>query len=212
MLEISVKGSVNPRLRSILLEIGPLTRRAIFSAGANGLRLAVRRHLRREGASRHATANRFGATPTQHLIKGAARVTSFSTEHGAIVSVPIAGITRAYRDLEIRPVNRDYLTIPFAADAYGHRVRELRRLGWRIFRPAAKGAKMISAKGESPRRYSGYQNVLRGSRESENKVLYLLRKQVVVRQDRTLLPSDEEIASSINIPMIRTIERRLSAS
>ena len=195
MLEISVKGELNPRLRSILLEIGPLTRRALFSVGANGLRLAIRRHLRREGASRHATANRLGATPTQHLIKGAARVTSFSSEHGATVSVPIAGITRAYRDLDIRPVNAKGLTIPVAAEAYGHRVRELSRLGWSVFRP--KGHDVLMGK---------------LGKDGEAKTLYALRKQVTVRQDRTLLPSDEEIASAINVPMIRTIERRLSAA
>lgn len=192
MLEISVKANINPRLRQILQEIGPMTRRELFSVGANGLRIAVRRHLRREGAIRHATAGRLGAEPTQHIIKGAARVTSFSSEHGAVVSVPIAGITRAYRDLTILPVQAKALTIPIAAASYCHRVRELSRLGWNVFRPNGS-------------------DVLFGRRDGDETAtaLYALKKSVVVRRDRTLLPDDETIADAINIPMIKSIQLKI---
>lgn len=180
MVTLNITPRVHPKLRGMLSDLGPVWRRAILGVGANGLQIEVARHIRREATARHRTATRLGVRPTGHLAKGAARITSHATASAAYVLVPIAGISRAFRDLVITPVNASALTIPVAAASYGHRVRELARMGWRIFRP--KG-----------------HDVLMGSRDGgEAQALYALRKRVVVRQDRTLLPSDEAVSSAIN--------------
>ena len=58
MVAFTVNAELSPRLRKILAEIGPETRRALFSVGANALRLEGRRHVRREAGIRHSTARR----------------------------------------------------------------------------------------------------------------------------------------------------------
>lgn len=192
MVELHVKTVIHPKLRAILADLGAVARRELFSVGGVALATMLRGYLRRQGAARHATADRLGATPTQHIIKGAARVTSFSTADSATVSVPIAGISRAFRPLTIRAQKADNLTIPVAAASYGHRVREMKRLGWSVFRPKGRDFLMGKMGGEK-----------------EAKILYALKKQVVIRQDRSLLPSDAEISRSINLAIGRSIDMHM---
>ena len=178
-----------PRFHELEAKIEPDF--AAFAAGES-LAITVKDHVSAASSSRHRTASRLDAPPTGHLEKGAARVTSHATADRATVRVPIAGIARAFRDLEIEPVSAKALTIPVAAAAYGHRVRELARLGWSIFRP--KG-----------------HDVLMGSRNgSEAEPLYALKKRVVVRQDRTLLPSDEAVSAAVNKACAAYVKYELS--
>ena len=192
MVTLNVTAHMHPKLAGMLTDLGPVWRRALYGVGATALRIEVARHIRRESSVRHSSADRWDARPTGHLEKGAARITSHATADRATVRVPIAGITRAFRDLEIVPVKAKELTIPVSAAAYGHRVRELARMGWQIFRP--KG-----------------HDVLMGSRNgSEAEPLYALKKRVVVRQDRTLLPSDEAVSAAINKACAAYVKYELS--
>lgn len=192
MVELSIKAKIHPKLLPILRDLGPLARRELFSVGGAALAMTVRSHLRRTGASRHNTASRLGAAPTGHILKGAARVTSFSTADSAIVSVPIAGISRAFHDLTITTKKANNLTIPVAAASYGHRVRELKRMGWTVFTP--KGRDFIMGKQAG---------------DKESTLLYALKKQVVIRQDRSLLPSNAEVTKSINMAIGYSIVQHL---
>lgn len=198
MVAFTVKAEMSPRLRSILAEIAPQTRRALFSVGANALRLEVRRHVRREAGIRHRTADRlseqsgFTAEKTGHLEKGAARIVSHTTANGAEVVIPIAGISRAFHDLVIRPRRAKVLTIPISGVSYGHRAAELERMGWNLFRLPKT-------------------DILAGERDGEFRGLYALKKQVTVRQDRTLLPSDETVAKTINRAVATRINDLLRA-
>lgn len=192
MVTLNVTAHMHPKLAGMLTDLGPVWRRAILGVGATGLQIEVASHIRREASVRHGWADRLSARTTGHLEKGAARITSHATADRATVRVPIAGITRAFRDLEIVPVKAKELTIPISAAAYGHRVRELARMGWSIFRP--KG-----------------HDVLMGRRNgSEAETLYALKKRVVVRQDRTLLPSDEAISAAINKACAAYVQYELS--
>mgnify|MGYP007111671821 CR=1 FL=1 len=192
MVELSIKAKIHPKLLPILRDLGPLARRELFSVGAASLASTVRSHLRRTGVGRHNTASRLGSAPTGHILKGAARVTSFSTPDSAIVSVPIAGISRAFQNLTVRSQRANALTLPVAAASYGHRVREMARLGWTIFRPRGK-------------------DFLMGTREGDKdaKLLYVLRKQVTIKQDRSLLPSNAEVTKSINMAIGYSIEQHI---
>ena len=192
MVELSVKVTINPKLIAILNDLSPMARRELYSTGGAALANVVRTHLRRVGSTKHATASRLGATPTEHIIKGANRVTSHSSANGSIVSVPIAGISRAFAPLTIQAKNANALTIPVAAASYGHRVRELSRMGWNIFKP--KGHDVLMGK-------------MQGDKEA--KTLYALRKRVVIRQDRSLLPSDPEVSRAINIAIGKSIDQHL---
>lgn len=182
-MELQITATVHPKLREVITGAPTAYRRELYSVGANALRLGLQRYIRRQSVFRHGTANRLGGVATGHLMKGAARIVSRSTEDYGTVLVPIAGITRAFADLKISPTKANALTIPIAGAAYGHRVRELERMGWSIFKPKGKDYLMGSHDGE------------------EARPLYALRKSVTVRKDRTLLPTDQQIAATINNAM-----------
>ena len=130
-----------------------------------------------------------------HIQKGAARIAVWDQDdlHASVI-VPISGIQRAFGDLTITAKKATALTIPVSGAAYGHRVRELRRMGWSVFRPKGHDYLMGSHDGEAAQ------------------LLYVLRKKVIVRRDRTLLPSDDEIADSINRPTVRAVKAALERS
>ena len=108
--------------------------------------------------------------------------------------MPIAGISRAFAPLTLTPKNANALTIPVAAASYGHRVRELRRMGWNIFRPKGHDILMGSING------------------SEAQALYALKKKVTIRQDRSLLPSDKDVSMTINLAIGKSIDSLLRRS
>lgn len=192
-MELYISARVSPKLRGLLLEEPADYRKELFSVGANALASGLQRYLRREAGRRHSTAGRLGAKPTGIISKGAARITAQSSCNEAIVSVPIVGIARAFHDLTIKPRAAKALTIPIAAAAYGHRVRELVRMGWTVFRPQGKDFLM-------GKRRDG---------DGEGVALYSLRKSVVVRQDRTLLPSDDQVSATITNAMARHHARKV---
>lgn len=191
MLAINVQSRIDPRIRAVFADVGPAWRRAILSVGANALLILLSRHLRREAFMRHKWSDMLHAPPTHHISKGAARIFSRSSSSSATVTIPIAGISRAFHPLVITPVKAHYLTIPVAAAAYGHRVRELRRLGWSIFRVKNHDILMGHPKGDKTSR-----------------TLYALKKRVTIPQDRSLLPSDDDIAYAINSAVISFIQSK----
>lgn len=191
---MTVSVSIPPRLARFLGPLGPEGRRSLFSVAANALRIRVRGHLALLAASRHGTAQALGARPTGHLARGARAVTfEADADHGAVV-IPIAGIGRAFRDVEIRPRNADALTLPVHAAAYGHRVAELRRMGWTIFRPKGVDVLMGARKGA------------KGGMEPAV-ALYALKRRAKLRQDRSLLPTDAEMSASAAKAMLMEITR-----
>ena len=164
-------------------------RRQLFSDVANAVRILVRDHLSRIAPRHHISAHRLGATPTGHIEKGA-RATKFTAStNGAEVIIPIPGLSRAFGTLTITPRNAAALTLPVSPHAYGKRVGELRANGWNIFRP--KG-----------------HDILMGSLGDDEAVpLYVLKRRVQLKQDRSLLPSDAELGTTASKAMLDYIRR-----
>ena len=192
-MELFVSARISPKLRGLLVEEPAAYRKELFSVGANALASGLQRYLRREAGRRHKWANLLGAKPTGLIRKGAARITAHASASEGTVSVPIVGIGRAFHDLTIKPHNWDYLTIPTNGAAYGHRARELRRMGWTIFRPKDKDILMGRRRGE----------------KGDAVTLYALKKSVVVRRDRTLLPTDDQVSATITNAMARHHARKV---
>lgn len=181
-------SQVNARLADFIGKVGPAGRHNLFSVAALAVSSLVRSHLSREAARRHFSAARLGARPTGHLSRAAARVSfSADSDHGEVV-IPGAGISRAFHDLNIRPRRAAALTIPLSAHAYGHTSRELKSLGWTIFRP--KGS-----------------DVLMGKNDGAPVALYALKKSVHQPQDRSLLPSDAEIGQTAATAILTELRR-----
>ena len=182
---MTVSVSMPKGLSAFLDALKPGGRHNLYSAAANAVRILVRGHLAREATLRHSSAKKLAATPTGHLAKAARATVFHADEFGGEVIIPAAGINRAFHDVTITPNAAHDLTIPINKLSYGRRAKELRALGWKFFTPPEGHDKEDIL--------FGY----RGKGKNREVVpLYLLKKRVQQRQDRSLLPSDAEISST----------------
>lgn len=176
-IRVDIADDVGPRLVQFIN--GLKSREGLHQSigvRAGGL---VKSHLIGLSQSRHKTAEALGASPTGHLGRAAESVSHEGNADGATVSVTSPGFSRVEKDLQIRPVNGNWLTIPLNRLAYGQRVRETERaLQVKLFRPGPKGAKknVLAARGP----------------QGELTIFYALSKSVTLKRDRTLLPTDDE--------------------
>lgn len=186
---IKAEFRVPQSLRQFLGSLNPSGRHQLFSAAAAAVSNLVRRHIAADAPRRHIHALTDGAgTPTGFMEK-AARKTVFHADatHGEVV-IPSPGFGRAFHDVTIVPTHGAALTLPIHASSYGKRVKEMTSMGWRLFRPKGKA-------------------VLFGSREGEEAIpLYILKRQVQQRQDRSLLPSDSAIQTTAARAMMSAIQ------
>lgn len=175
----------------------PAGRHHLFSAAAASVSNLVRRHIAADAQRRHFSSSRLGAAPTGFMEK-AARKTVFraDAQHGEVV-IPSPGFGRAFHDVEIVPTHGAALTLPISEFSYGRRVKELRSMGWIIFRP-----KKSEGASSNLDKLMGY-----GPNDEQAIPLYLLKKRVRQRQDRTLLPSDAAISTTASRAMISEINR-----
>ena len=153
-------------------------------AGAETLAMVIQRHL--SSLNRHKTIdwlNRRSKTQAHSLgrYRNAAGDVHLNVGTGATdVIIPLPGISRAFHALEIAPRTASILTIPINSIAYGKRAGQLRAEGWKLFRGKGKG-----------------KHILFGAYNGERLGLYALKDRVRVPQDRTLLPSDQQISSAV---------------
>jgi hypothetical protein len=128
------------------------------------------------GLNRHASAEKFGAPPTNFRQKNAQVITEHSDDDGGYVRIPRnTGLGRAFHDVVIRPGSgRTYLTIPAHARTYGKGVRDGFAEGFFNFVLLGRHAALVFS--DEP---------------DKGEVAYWLRRSVTQKQDRTLLPSDE---------------------
>ena len=172
-------------------------RRNLFSAAANAVKILVRDHLSAQSARRHFTASNLGATPTGILEKAAAKTTFHADQdHGEVV-IPTPAVARAFRDVTIAAQRAKALTIPINRFAYGRRAFELQEMGWKFYVRKPKKESGVGGDG-----------ILYGKLNDEQPVpLYILKKRVTQRQDRSLLPSDADIGTAAARAMITEIRR-----
>lgn len=176
------------RLGAWVAKVGGAGRKLLFSVASNAVAILVRSHLSRLGSWKHESANRLHGQPTGFLRKAARDTVFDASENGGEVIIP-APLGRAFHDVEIRPKDAAALTIPASAEAYGKRASVLAALGWNIFRPKGKRFLMGAKNGEDP------------------KILYWLASSVKQRQDRELLPSDDELKTTAAAAMMAEIRR-----
>lgn len=179
------------RLKDAVLRLSGSAQAEITRAGANSLYILVRRHVNRYARAHHASADNLGAEHTGHMEEGSRAIVP-PTDN--VLSIPIPGFQRVFKDLEIVPRTAKALTIPINRVAYGMRAPRLQAEGWRLF----------TAKGKENR------GILFGRREEDAEAtpLYALRKSVRVRQDRSMLPSDEDMQRAAAKGVANAILRR----
>lgn len=96
------------------------------------------------------------------------------------MSVP--GVTRAYRDVVIRPIGHKYLAIPLHAAAFAKDVKEVKGL----FR---------------------FGNTLAMREFGTIVPWYALAEEVHQKQDPTLMPTDEELGKAVVTSLMKTARR-----
>lgn len=197
---MTVDVTIPESLTRFMQKLKGAGRHELFAAAGEAVQTLINRYLKHVVApTHHKTADRLGATPTGHYEPPSRFHATLSY---AEIIIPIPGISRAFKSLAITPKKAPFLTLPLSAVAYGKRAAEVRRIGWMLFRPAAKGAhKMESGK------FDRYQDILMGSKDGETIPLYLLRKRVEQPQDRSLLPSDAAISQAAGAAMLSVIRK-----
>lgn len=148
--------------------------------------ILTRQHLTTLAGTRHDTANRLGASPSGHLARAAESVTSKGTDDAAIVTVTSPGISRAFGDLTITAKSGKWLTIPATAEAYNRRARTFNDLRVAFFGRGRMALVKAEQSSLSDRKESG----------GRSEVYYWLKKSVTQKQDRTLLPPDDDYTTA----------------
>lgn len=178
MANISVNIST-PQLDGIIERVSPGARAELHREIAAELSETVLDHLRTYALAHHATANRLGARPTGNLED--AKVEATSDANGATVTVAALGIRRALGPVEILAKNKQSLTIPVAAIAYGRSVAYLKSHGVDVFRPKGKNyLAMTEGKGK----------------DAKLVPLYILAKRATLKHEPDLLPSQTSLAAN----------------
>jgi len=178
-VQINITDTATPALRRILARLR--NKRDLFQFMGAAMRNQVREHLLNVARTKHTTARALGAWPTGHWGKAAEKVSKpdalQTSGDAAVVIVNHPGITRAFRDIEIKPSGgKKFLTIPQVADTYGRRYyTALRMFGVPSVR--TPGKTVLPPRADGRRWYS-----------------YVRR--VHQKQDRTLLPSDAELLTA----------------
>jgi len=172
VLAINVTGAelVDRDLNTLLA--GLRDRRPLHASIATEATEMTREYL--QGLNRHASAERLGATPTNFRERNALSLQPSCDDAAAYILIPRnTGLGRAFHDVLILPGSgKTYLTIPACARTYGKVVRDF----------PADTFRFVIYQG----RYPGL--VFR----DDGELGYWLRRQVLQRQDRTLLPSNED--------------------
>ena len=177
MADISVNTNT-PQLDGVIERLEPGARAELHREIAAEISETVRDHLRAYALSHHKTATGLGARPTGNLED--AKVEATSDSDGATVTVAALGIRRALGPVEIRPRNKQALTIPVAAIAYGRSVAYLKAHGVDVFRP--KGKDYLAYK-ENPK-------------SQFSTVIYILAKRATLKHEPNLLPREEELTAN----------------
>lgn len=204
-IQVKVSDTVTPtlaRLEGRLTDRTDLHRRIGTAA-----EVLTRRHIIEVAApARHTTAERLGASPTGYLARRGQAVESSANRDAAIVTLGGAREIFARVDGPVIVAGRGkLLTIPATAPAYGRRAGEFSNLRFVLFPSGAKAlVKSKTARG-GPHRVR-HPEAARSARPARPRqagdrpeVMFWLKDQVTLPQDRGLLPADEQFAQAAEI-------------
>lgn len=166
---------------------------------AGDLLKMARDHFEQNVLPRHKSAESLGATPTNFWGTPSRYTSQESDADSATVAIRHPGIRRAVEDVEIKPTEGEWLTIPIHREAYGRRAYRMRNLFF--VQPKGKDYALLG-KRQPPkgRRLKGRDTDYNESGDGiasangrQTEWMYLLVHEVLQKQDRTLLPPDDEI-------------------
>jgi hypothetical protein len=197
-MSVSVRVQIDLRrlgLREIAdVVLGPQSRTELSAAMGEAVREKTRQHLIVEAGKRHSTADRLGAAHTGHLEQAWQAVEGApieATADDATLTINVPGLGRAFHDVTIAGPKGQ--TIPVAAIAYGRRAGEFNLYK---FTSKTTGNTFLALRQED--------------RNAPPIIYYLLVRSVTQKQDRTLLPSDQEWEQAAAGGAVQWYHRRLA--
>ena len=175
-MNLTVSMTAIPRLNTLMEKVGGAGRAELHEAMGHEVQRLTHDHLSLLAATRHTTAEKLGATPSNHLAQAAEKISAASAlsadASSATLTINHPGMIRALRDVTILPRDAKRLAIPVHALAYNRRPAQI----W-------DALKLFIPKGK---------NVICMASGKTITALYVLVRSVTQKQDRSLLPSQEE--------------------
>jgi hypothetical protein len=167
------------RVAKVLQDRGPL-----HAAIAKDVMADTKRFLKKSAS--HRSASSLGATPTGFRARNAAALSARSDDTQAVLVIPRrTGLGRAFGQVVLVPGSgRTYLTLPGHKDTYGKTMRDFPEgtFQFAVIRSWISFPAMIFQAD--------------GGSHKKGEVGFWLRRTVTQKQDRTLLPSDQEFRQS----------------
>ena len=193
-LTIHVEDTVGPALQRMHATLAE--RADINDAIGAGLVSLCQRYVDIDAASRHATAAALGGNPTGFVGAASDAIHSTPDASGVTVDFQHPWFARVRHDVDIYPKDgHKYLAIPIAAESYGVRLKGSDFGGF--FFHSKNGGLFYG------RDYAGHGGAIQP--------LYVLVTEVHQKQDRTRLPSDDEIVQNVRATLKDEIGQRLAA-
>lgn len=150
-------------------------------------------------AKQQSGGNKLGG-PRTNFYARAAQNTSFTVAGDyVVISIASVGIAQRFFGGTIKPVHAKFLTIPARAESYGKRASEFKDLEilWGKNGPYALARRAASLIKPSRRNKDGIRTIYREG-EQGGEILFWLVKEVTQQPDPSVLPSQEDVASSVN--------------
>lgn len=137
----------------------------------------TRDHIVHAAQSRHKTAQRLGASPSNYLLNKASSVEAIGSPGAVLLTVKGDIFKRTFQPVTVNAVKAKMLTIPWSAEAYGRRAGEFANLFVHVSKGGSGPAFLAQRDG------------------GRMKFLFLLKRSVVLPQDRGLLPEEQQFAA-----------------
>lgn len=175
-LRIDIKDNLTPRVVMLMRMLSGAKRVEMMRGAGVAVQELTREHIGNLKRKPGSWASQQKAPTTGFYKEAAQEVASpaavSATSNEAVLTITSRGFSRAFRDVTVEPRTARALTIPIHPEAFGKRASDL----WdRLEMFIPKGKRVI---------YGVVGGVLTP--------LYVLVRRVVQKQDRSLLPSDEE--------------------
>ena len=198
-LDITINDQATPKLKALFAALD-LDEQVQFMAGlAADFEILTREHITKASKTRHKSAARLGATQTGYLEKIATAQEGVKGEGTpGLITLRLQGeiFKRAFGQVTVKKDSKP-LTIPIAAESYGRRAKELGPM----FRIKSRKGNVLLVQNDP-------------DDKKKLKLLYVLKDQVTLPQDRGLLPSDEQFLRAAEKAAIRhvklTIQKKLA--
>ncbi len=185
MINVEVEDRLTPLLKALAAAAEGEDRIRLSEAMEIEVRQLIVFHFTTLAETRHATADRLGGTQTGYIADLAQNFDQVGTitvdDSGLEIAMRHPVISRAFHDVTIRPVAAKALTIPVNGLAYGRSPREF------------AGQLFIYVNKTTHDAFLALRTQNKGERPT---LMYLLAREVTQKQDRTLFPSESNLATA----------------